>query len=327
MHDSALQLNHATAIRRPKLPARTIQLISTAGSGNGRALATAKALREGLSARGLAARLENFSDLETLRTWAERDRTSFSLLVCVGGDGTVDTAAPAAIRRGVPLLPVPSGFGDLFARALGHGREIDSVIDLIEGRGEVVQVDAETRDGIVSLCHESYGFLSDIQETTEALGTESRQRWLRFLAYYRTALRRVTLEPLASWRVRVDSRTIADDAIIATIANVPTYGPWLKLTPDASPIDGLLDVFVLRRTSKPAMLARLLRWHFGLSREDDGVLLRRGRQVRVSGPERSDVVEVRPGALPVLVSPAMARSLAAEARRDRAAGIGERDVA
>jgi diacylglycerol kinase family enzyme len=83
-----------------------IQLIATPGSGNGRALAAALRLREALEARGHRAALEVFPDLDALGRWAARDRSRFSLLVCVGGDGTLDTAALAAVRRSVPFLAV-----------------------------------------------------------------------------------------------------------------------------------------------------------------------------------------------------------------------------
>ena len=83
---------------------RTIQIVATPGSGNGRAFERARRLRDGLRARGHRARLAVFSDLERLHHWAAQDRSSFSLLICVGGDGTQDTAALAAVRRSVPFL-------------------------------------------------------------------------------------------------------------------------------------------------------------------------------------------------------------------------------
>src|SRR6185295_12227090 len=104
---------HHDARRRARA-ARTLQIVTTPGSGNGTALATARTLRDALRERGHHTRLTRFADLDELNRWAAEDRTPCARLVCVGGDGTLDTIALAAVRRGVPFLAVQSGFGNLF---------------------------------------------------------------------------------------------------------------------------------------------------------------------------------------------------------------------
>ncbi len=37
----------------------------------------------------------------------------------------------------------------------------------------------------------------------------------------------------------MDGRVVAVDATLVIVANVKTYGAWLPLTPEASPVDGL----------------------------------------------------------------------------------------
>src|SRR5439155_1753092 len=132
-------------------------------------------------------------------------------------------------------------------------------------RGELVHDDVGVRNRDLFLCQESFGLLVDIQSTAEASANRPRARWRRGLAYYQTAMRYLRETPLTPLRVSVDGRMIARDAVIVTVANVETYGPWLPLTPDASPIDGLLDVFVMRRSSKRAILAALVQRHLRLA--------------------------------------------------------------
>src|SRR5262249_13967680 len=158
------------------------------------------------------------------------------------GDGTQDTSARAALRRSVPFLAVPSGFGNLFGRALAQPRDVQGVADLLE-HGELVDVDVGGRNGQPFLCQEGFGLLVDIQNRTATDAGQPRGRWRRSLAYYQTALRHLRDTPLVPLRVSVDGRVAARDAVIVTVANVETYGPWLPLTPGASPVDGLLDVF------------------------------------------------------------------------------------
>jgi len=284
---------------------RAIQIIVTPGSGNGCALRTALHLRDALRARGRRAELEVFSDLRSLGRWAATGGTSFSRLVCVGGDGTLDTAAAAAVRRSVPFLAIGSGFGNLFARALGQPTRVDRAIDLLE-HGELVHVDVGVRNGLPFVCQESFGLLFDIQDRVES-SAQPRATWRRSLAYYQTALRHLRDTPLVPVRVSVDGRVVATDAVIVTVANVETYGPWLSLTPGASPIDGLLDVFVMRRTSKREIFTRLLKRQVRLSGTERGTLVCRGRHVSV-GPR--DEIDVMPRRLPVVVSSKTAEALA-----------------
>jgi hypothetical protein len=87
------------------------------------------------------------------------------------------------------------------------------------------------------------------------------------------------------------------------VANVETYGAWLTLTPAASPIDGLFDVFVMRGATQLEILAKLLRRHLRLPAAEPGTLLCRPRRVSVAGSRSTrDELEMLPGLLPVVVS-------------------------
>ncbi len=299
---------------------RVIEIIATPGSGSGRALELARALHEQLRAGGHHATLAAFPDLERLRRWAATDSTRSSLLVCVGGDGTQSAAARAAVRRSVPFLSVPSGFGNLFAKALGAPTRADRVIEQIE-HGQIIRMDVGLRNGELFLCQESFGLLSQIQERTEAHPVPPRARWRRWLAYYRTALRHLRDTPLTPFRVVVDGRIVAQEAVIVTVSNVKTYGPWLRLTPGASPVDGQFDVFVMEGATKGQILARLSTWPLRRPGTTPGAQLYRGRRIRVGASARGwDELVLIPHRLPVMVSSEAAEALRHEVNRvDRVA--------
>jgi diacylglycerol kinase (ATP) len=294
---------------------RPIQIVVTPGSGNGQALRRAVRLRDALAARGHPTRIEVFADLDDLRHWAATNRGGFSLLICVGGDGTLSTAAQAAVRRSLAFLPVPSGFGNLFARALGHSRRVGRVADLVES-GRVVHIDVGVRGSELFLCQESYGLLAEIQQAAETRVVRPRARWRRWLSYYQAAVRHLRDRPVSAFQVAVDGRTVARDAAIVTVANVSAYGPGLPVTPGASPVDGLLDVFCMPDASKKEILARLLRRHLRLPDGQGGTLSCRGRRVSVAGHRLArEELRVLPAALPVLVSAEAADALGRGADR------------
>ena len=284
-------------------PMSIVDVVVTSGSGDGRAVDIARHAFSRLVARGYAGRLRCFRTAADVRAWARRCPPAFSHLACVGGDATLSAAAGAAARLAVPLVPVPSGFGNVFGRALGYSGGADSIVDLIE-HGLVWRADVGRAGKELFLCHQSYGFLEDIQRAVEENRAPPRSRVLRRLAYYAMAgkiLREVSLSSIA---VDVDGARVAEDGALVTIANVETYRGFLTLTPNASPFDGLLDICIMPRTTKPRLLARLMALLLKLPGRWKGVRLLRGRRVAVTvnGRTQGDIHVAR-AALPVVLPP------------------------
>jgi diacylglycerol kinase family enzyme len=222
----------------------------------------------------------------------------------------MSAAATAAIRHRVPLLPVPSGFGNLFASAFGHTDDVPAVLLTLDA-AEVVWVDAGVRHGEIFLSHESFGMLDDIQAEVERGSGQPRSRPLRFLAYYRMGLRFLGRALPSSIRVEVDGTVVARRAALVTIANVQAYGDFLRLTPDASPTDGLLDIFVIPRTTKLRVWSQLLKVLLHVLPRGDEVLICRGRRVSVGMlGRRMEEIRIMPAVLPVLMAPAWRERLA-----------------
>jgi diacylglycerol kinase (ATP) len=301
---------------------RPIKIVVTPGSGNGQAMTTALELRDALSARRYRSSIEVFPDLEGLRGWARSEGDDFGLLICVGGDGTQSMTAQAAVHRGVPFLPVSSGFGNLFARAFGHPHDVRGTLDLLDD-GRVVHCDVGMRNNELFLCQQSYGLIAEVQEAVESSAAVPRARWQRWLSYYRAGARYLRDAPPQRRRVVVDDRLVAVDAALVIVANVKTYGAWLPLTPGASPVDGLFDVFVMKGASHREVFGKLLWRHLRLPGSGPGTVFCRGQRVSVSGlRSMRDQLEVLPGALPVVVSPKRAAALEREsARRPRPSSL------
>ena len=288
-----------------------VQIVCTPGSGNGRAARVAARIARRLRRRGRRARVDCFRSAPELSAWSATCAGGFSELVCVGGDATVSAAAPAAIRLGVPLLPVPMGFGNLFAGSFRLPAESRGALGVL-ATGAVRDVDAGIVGGEVFLCHASYGLLSDIEKAMERGRARPRERWKRHLAYYAIARDMLVDAPLPSIQVEVDGRLLIRDAVIATVANVETYRGFLNLTPEASPADGCFDVAVMERGSRLGVWGRLLRLLLGGSLERAGIRRCRGRRVRVTVAGRApELVRMLPAALPLIVPPAVAAALPA----------------
>lgn len=293
---------------------RPVEIVVTPGSGEGRALGLARRLRRLLRRRGRPATIRAFDDLAGLVRWAETGACEVSHVICVGGDATLSAAARAAMRCDAPLVPVPTGFGNIFATVFRHPRRAKHVANLLE-RGESRRVDV----GVVSmpsaedifLSHRSYGLLEQVQTLAERGRRQPRRRLLRYLWYWGVAYRFLFRSQLASFSVEVDGKMVATDAVLVTVANVETYHGFLSLTPSASPIDGLFDIAVIPRISTPRLLWRLLRLLLQLPGRWGGLTLHRGHRVVVTTPRRREVLTLRRRALPLLVPPGAVEALAA----------------
>jgi len=280
-----------------------VQIVVTPGSGAGLAGRTARRIRRRLILKGIDAKIRAFENLAALMRWAEKCEPEFSHLVCVGGDATLSAAARAAIRHAVPFVPVPSGFGNVFARVFGHPWRARDVVALLD-EGEVRRVDvgvARTVEGDeVFLSHRSFGVLEQIQQVAERGRKQPRARALRFLWYWGVAYQFLFHTRLAGFTVEIDGQTVADDAVLVTVANVETYSGFLPLTPKANPIDGLFDVAVIPRVSQARLLGGLVRLFMGKGRWRR-LKLYRGRRVVVTTPRRREEMTVRRFTLPLLV--------------------------
>ena len=294
------------APRRQRVGGGTVQIVATPGSGQGRALATARRLARLLERRGYVVAVRAFSDLTALTRWAEQCPAHASHVVCIGGDATLSAAAVAAIRRRVPFVPVPNGFGNVFAQVFGHSRRASAIASLLD-EGEVCYVDVGVvkRQGHdeIFLSHRSYGFLEQVQQLAERGRRLSRRHLFRYLSYYGVANRLLLRTRLAPFRVEIDGAPVADDAALVTVANVETYRGFLTLTPAASPLDGVFDVCLVPRGSRIGLMRQLIGLLLHLPGRWRGVRLYRGRRVTVTTPQRREELVVRPSVLPLLVRP------------------------
>lgn len=294
--------------RRPSVvPAQTratVEIVVTPGSGEGRATGTARRLSRLLARRGHQPNVRSFADLPALQQWAAALRPGPSHIVCVGGDATLSAAAPAAIRTGIPFVPVPNGFGNVFARVFRLPDRVEEVAMLVES-GKVRRVDVgvvtNSGDGEVFLSHRSFGVLEQIQTAAERHRQQPRNRLLRYLWYYKVAFDFAFRARLTGAQVEIDGRSVTDDAVLVAVANVETYHGFLPLTPTASPIDGLFDVTLIPRMSKPALARQLVWLLLKLPGRWRGVRLHRGRRVVVTTPRRREELRISRRALPLVV--------------------------
>jgi diacylglycerol kinase (ATP) len=212
------------------------------------------------------------------------------VILIFGGDGTIHRHLGQLVRIGLPVLVVPAGSGNDFARALGLRRVRDSLAAWRRflGSDREVRLDDVRAENVRTI---DLGLITPLESAGESPaphgssryfccvagvgldGEVSRRanrlpRWLRGHGGYVVSLvpTILTFAPLRMKIVAAEESNESDPgseswaarsdqpAILAAFANTPVYGGGMKIAPRAKMDDGLLDVCVVGAVDRVRLL-------------------------------------------------------------------------
>jgi diacylglycerol kinase (ATP) len=175
-------------------------------------------------------------------------------ILIFGGDGTIHRHLAALVRLQLPVLVVPAGSGNDFARAL----EVHSIRDSLRlwrafesGQIQPQAIDLGTVSPSPSCSPDSVHYFCCVAGCgLDAAVTRSANRmprWLRANGGYVLALLPFLIRlPSFSLRLCQGSGEASGETerrtLLAVFANTQFYGDGMRIAPDASFMDGHLDV-------------------------------------------------------------------------------------
>ena len=216
--------------------------------------------------RGHAARLRDevhaqaalhWRDVELIETRAPREATALvrqavergaTRVVAVGGDGTVHEAAngilTAQVERLPPLAVIPAGTGNDYAKLVGTHRLGPKQALARIVRGQVRWLDVGRAWDEYFLNAIGIGF--DVEVARRVNGFRRLSGPTAYLV--------AVLQAYASFKpvhlhVTADAHTLDEPLLLLEMGIGPTVGGGFRLTPNAVPDDGLLDICAIRRLS------------------------------------------------------------------------------
>lgn len=171
-----------------------------------------------------------------------------------GGDGTVHRHLASLVEIEIPLLVVPCGSGNDFARALGIRTVRDAILAMREfeanrksrsidlGVVRPVLPGGATAPPTYFCCVAGIGLDSAINRSANAL-----PRWLRANGGYALCASRefVRFAPFPMKVLPNGTQAAFRPTLLAAVANAPTYGGGMKIAPQAKLNDGKLDLCVV----------------------------------------------------------------------------------
>ncbi|MFJ2369897.1 YegS/Rv2252/BmrU family lipid kinase [Microbacterium sp. NPDC087665] len=220
-----------------------IAVLSNPYAGKGQArVATATAIahlrRRGAEVRAYAGDSAAATSDLAARALAQQP----TVLVIVGGDGTLSGILDRVIDARVPIALVPAGTGNDLARAIGiPRRDAEAAAELaLTGATRLIDVgQVRTAGGTTSfLTVAALGFDAKVSDRT------NRLRWPRGAARYYLALliELARLRPM-SFMISIDGEAPASvPGTLVAVGNTSSYGGGMPVCAGAEPDDGLLDV-------------------------------------------------------------------------------------
>jgi diacylglycerol kinase (ATP) len=259
----------------------------TAGGGRGRRMIPGA--EAALRALGFEQRLVMTDDgAHPLRAAREAAADGVPAVIALGGDGLVGSCAEGLVGSQTALAVVPAGNGNDFARSLGlHPRRPFLALECLR-EGRLRAVDAVRVEGPGwerhYVCVGGAGFDSEVNAYANRL-TRLRGAARYVVAVFRTLARFHPVE----FTVRVDGHERRLGAMMVAVANAPQYGGGMKVCPDASLDDGLLDVCVVGAIPKRTFVAVFPRVFRGTHVAHPAVTMLRGQKVEVEAGRPFDV--------------------------------------
>jgi diacylglycerol kinase (ATP) len=183
-----------------------------------------------------------------------------------GGDGTVHRHLPELYKRQTPVLVVPHGSGNDFAKALGIRDEriaLRAWKRFCASRDNVRAIDV----GIIKKDQTTIPFCCVVGAGLDSAANAKANRmpsWLRGSAgYLAAALQVLPSFPPAEFFLSAGEREIRRRGFFVAVGNAHRYGGGMKVAPRAELDDGLLDVCLVGRMNRLKLLLAVPTVFFG----------------------------------------------------------------
>lgn len=165
-------------------------------------------------------------------------RDGVDVVVAIGGDGTINEIARSLVHTDTALGIIPCGSGNGLARHLRIPMEPKAAIDIIN-RGEQLCIDYGKINNIPFFCTCGVGFDAFVSLKF----ADSGKRGL--LTYLENTLHEsLTYQPEA-YEIENEEGTVKHQAFLIACGNASQYGNNAYITPQASLMDGLMDITII----------------------------------------------------------------------------------
>lgn len=176
------------------------------------------------------------------------------VIIC-GGDGSISPIVSSLLNTRINIGILPLGSGNGLATAAGIPKSLDKAFEIIFDKSASC-VDAFLVNNRLSCQITGLGFDAKVAydfslQKKRGLSTYIKQVFKNFFS-------------TKTWlfEIEIEDRFFKEEAFCVCIANSNQFGNNFKIAPKASLSDGLLDIVIMKKTSKPRVLFELVKQVF-----------------------------------------------------------------
>jgi len=173
----------------------------------------------------------------------------YDVVVAVGGDGTVNEVINSMVGTDKIIGIIPCGTGNDLAKSLNIPRDPCDALDILVN-GEAVGID------IGRAGHRYFTNVASIGLDAEIAYCANRmKKKLSGTKAYFLALLKVLIS-FKSFPIVLEQNgtSVNKDVMLVAVCNGKYYGGGMKIAPDASILDGMLDICLIEKMSKLRLL-------------------------------------------------------------------------
>lgn len=213
----------------------------------------------------------------------ETEAGGYDLIVCSGGDGTLDEVVTGLMKREdkIPLGYIPAGSTNDFATSLGIPKDMVRAADAsVNGRVFACDIGAFNEDFFVYVA--AFGLFTEVSYTTS-------QEWKNVLGHAAYILEGVKrLHDIPSFLIQVEYNNIRlqDEFIFGMISNSTSVGGFKGMTgKDVLLDDGVFEVTLIKKPRNPIELNEIIASLINLVDDTDMVYSFKTDEVRFTAKE------------------------------------------
>lgn len=202
-------------------------------------------------------------------------------LCLIGGDGTLHEVVNGLMARDdnvrPPLGIIPCGTGNTVAEHLGIFDSVEAARGIVAGHARPVDVlRVSMQDSTAYCCNiVGWGAVTDINRTAEKL------RWLGKSRYTIATLMHVAIPRPKQLRLTIDGRSHDGKYLFAVACNTRSTGKGMLLAPRADIADGLMDLVLMRYTSRLQLLKLLRKVFDGSHIHESCIVYHQAREIEL----------------------------------------------
>lgn len=189
------------------------------------------------------------------RIMAERSR-DYELVVCSGGDGTLDETVTGMIESGfqTPLGYIPAGSTNDFGGSLSLPKNMVRAAEIIvAGKTFLCDIGAFNDDVFVYVA--AFGLFTEVSYETE----QDVKNMLGHMAYVLEGMKRLSTIKSFPMRVSYEDNIIVEDFIFGMVTNSVSVGGLKNITgTDVKLDDGVFEVTLIKQPKNPIELNNII---------------------------------------------------------------------